>query len=75
MKDKFFENGCGFLDGDTGETVIFSGSKNPPEPPSEKQLNYIRAIRRDYGAPKFTGKTMAEAREYITKYKNGLPID
>lgn len=73
MKDKFFENGHGFLDGDTGKSTIFKESKSAPKPPSWKQLNYIRDIRRRFGAPPFTGKTMDEARAYITKYKNGVP--
>lgn len=75
--DIIFENGMGYKDGDDGETVIFgrgrSSSTATPTPPTEAQKKYIRDIRRkNPDAPRFTGKTSAEASEYIKKYKDGM---
>ena len=75
--DIIFENGCGLVDGDDGETIIFGrgrvGSTATPTPPTEAQKKYIRDIRRkNPDAPRFTGKTSSEASDYIKKYKGGM---
>jgi hypothetical protein len=68
-KDIIFENGMGYKDGDDGETVLFGRGRVA----SEAQLKYIADIRRKNPyAPRFNGKTSAEASDYIKKYKDGM---
>jgi hypothetical protein len=61
----------GYIDRRAGEVVRVRTSDNLP--PSPEQKKYIRDIRRKNPyAPPFTGNTMTDAREYISKYKGGM---
>ena len=56
----------GWIDGETGE--VHKAKDIALEPPTEKQLALIRKIQRTGAAPRFTGKTKAEAIQYISEY-------
>lgn len=73
-KDIIFENGMGYKDGDDDETIIYGrGRVGSTATPTPDQLKFIADIRRkNPHAPRFTGKTSAEASDYIKKYKDGM---